>query len=331
MQSHDVRVDITGRIDLQGKLKTAATVHLPDEVDRPLTVMVGYPGGGYSRGYYDIRRLSGYSQAEHHVNRGAAFVACDHLGIGDSTPVDNFDLTIERMAAANHATASTVVERLRTGSLIEGVGPIEIEKVVGMGQSMGGCLLTVQQGLHRTFDGIAVLGYSCIGPSFPAPDGSRITFPPLPRNADLHAVGAKALSAPAAQTDLMRYCFHAADEDLELVEADMPSSPPSKSADGHDLPAWRVRMVPACAAMMMAEGAVAKEAAAIDVPVLVGCGEIDVVPDPWAEPSSYRRSRDVSVFVVPRMCHMHNFARTRELLWERLAHFAQSVAPHLKR
>jgi pimeloyl-ACP methyl ester carboxylesterase len=77
---------------------------------------------------------------------------------------------------------------------------------------------------------------------------------------------------------------------------------------------------------MMAEGAVAKEARAIDVPVLVGCGEIDVVPDPWAEPSSYRGSRDVSVFVVPRMCHMHNFARTRELLWERLAHFAQSVA-----
>src|SRR5206468_1938491 len=79
MQSHDVRVDITGRVDLEGELKTAATVHLPDVIDGPLTVLFGYPGGGYARGYYDIRRLRGYSQAEHHISRGFAFVACDHI------------------------------------------------------------------------------------------------------------------------------------------------------------------------------------------------------------------------------------------------------------
>ena len=33
-------------------------------------------------------------------------------------------------------------------------------------------------------------------------------------------------------------------------------------------------------------------------------------------------SRDVSVFVVERMAHMHNFAQTREMLWQRLERFA---------
>jgi pimeloyl-ACP methyl ester carboxylesterase len=317
MQSHDVRIDVTGGVDLEGELATAATIHLPDRIEGPLTILFGYPGGGYSRGYYDIRRLQGYSQAEHHANRGFAFVACDHLGIGDSSRVDIFDLTFERLAAANHLTATTIVDRLRTGSLIEGLAPLAIEKAVGMGQSMGGCLLAVQQGLHRTFDAIAILGYSCVSPSFPAPDGSRVTFPAPPRGADLRAFGLEALSAVAQRMDLIRYTFHAADEEPELLEADMPSSPGQAPAP------WRSGLAPACAASMMGEGVVAAEAAAIDVPVMVGCGEIDVVTDPWAEPSAFRGSRDVAIFVVPGMRHMHNFARTRHALWERIDRFAE--------
>ena len=316
MLSHDVRIDVTGRVGLEGTLETAATVHLPDRIDGALTVLIGYPGGGYSRGYYDIRRLPGYSQAKYHTDRGFAFVACDHLGIGDSSPVDNFELTYERMAAANHATASTVVERLRAGSLLKGIGPIEVNKMVGMGQSMGGCLITVQQALHHTFDAVAVLGYACVCPSFPAPDGSWVTFPAPPRGSDLRNVAEKALGAVASSAGLLRYSFHAADEEPELVEADM---------GGREVVPWRAGMAPACAVTMMAEGAVREEAAAIDVPVLVGCGEIDLVRDPWLEPSAFRGSRDVAVFVVPRMCHMHNFARTRELLWERISRFAQGV------
>jgi len=44
-----------------------------------------------------------------------------------------------------------------------------------------------------------------------------------------------------------------------------------------------------------------------------------------AEPTAYRSSSDVSVAVIPRMAHMHNFASTRELLWARIAAFAESV------
>lgn len=76
---------------------------------------------------------------------------------------------------------------------------------------------------------------------------------------------------------------------------------------------------------MMTPGAVADEAAAVDVPVLVACGERDVVPDPAAEPTAYRSSPDVQVDVVPRMAHMHNFAHTREQLWAAVESLARRV------
>jgi alpha-beta hydrolase superfamily lysophospholipase len=82
---------------------------------------------------------------------------------------------------------------------------------------------------------------------------------------------------------------------------------------------------------MMTEGAVAQEAEAIEVPVLVGCGERDVVPDPWAEPGAYRGTCDVMVKVVPRMAHMHNFARTRVLLWDAIERFAHGVSRRVER
>ena len=74
-------------------------------------------------------------------------------------------------------------------------------------------------------------------------------------------------------------------------------------------------------------GSVSREAAAIEVPVLVGSGERDVIPDPWAEPTAYRGSANVAVTVVPRMAHMHNFAHTRALLWDAIANFARRSRP----
>ena len=77
---------------------------------------------------------------------------------------------------------------------------------------------------------------------------------------------------------------------------------------------------------MVAPGAVAQEAAAITVPVLIASGERDVTPDPHAEPKAYRSSADISVYVCPRMAHMHNFAHTRALFWERIHTWGAGVA-----
>jgi len=333
MRSYDVAIDVTGRCDLSGQLRTVVTVHLPDDphqLEGPVTVLFGFPGGGYGRRYYDIRALPGYSQAEHHTAEGLVFVACDHLGVGDSTQPDMLALTYENLAAANHATVAAVVERLRAGTVAGGAPAVDVSTLVGMGQSMGGCLLTVQQANHGTFDGVAFLGWSGLHTNFPAKDGGRDTFPMPSRGTDLRPIADRVLGAVAPDEDQLRFCFHWPDEPPELMEVDLAAYRPfGDIVRGDDRTPWGSTSTPPCAVTMMTPGAVAAEAAAIEVPVLVGCGERDVVPDPWAEPTAYRASGDVSIFVTPRMAHMHNFADTRANLWRRISAFARSVPVRL--
>jgi pimeloyl-ACP methyl ester carboxylesterase len=332
MRSYDIKVDATAGTDLPDGLRTAATVHLPDRIDAPLPVLFGFPGGGFSRGYFDVQKLPGYSQAEYHTGNGFAFVACDHLLVGDSDQPDTFSLTYENLAAANHRATDSVVSGLVAGDLLAGVPPLGVTSVVGMGQSMGGCLLTVQQARHRTFDGVAFLGWSGIGTNFPAPDGSRIAYPMPPRGTDLRPIADEVLGVVAPDDSHYRFCFHWPDEEPELMEADLASYKPyTDVVRGDASTPWGSASIPACAVTMMTEGAVAQEAEAIEVPVLVGCGERDVVPDPWAEPGAYRGTCDVMVKVVPRMAHMHNFARTRVLLWDAIERFAHGVSRRVER
>lgn len=179
MRSFDLQIDITGRTELRGELSTAVTVHVPNELRSPTVVMFGFPGGGFGRHYFDVRALPTYSQAEYHTGMGHVFVACDHLHVGQSSHPDTFSLTYENLAAANHATSELVLSGLGQGTLVPEVPPVDVEKTVAMGQSMGGCLLTVQQARHRSFDGVAFLGWSGIFTNFPrrAVDGSRTRCP----------------------------------------------------------------------------------------------------------------------------------------------------------
>ncbi|MCX0272848.1 alpha/beta hydrolase [Nocardia zapadnayensis] len=300
------------------------TVHLPDRVDGPLPVLFGFPGGGFGRRYFDVQTLPGYSQAEYNTNHGFAFVACDHLYVGDSDQPDMFGLTYENLAAANHATVVAVLDGLSAGALIAGVPPIECVAAVGMGQSMGGCLLTVQQANHQTFDGVAFLGWSGIYTNFPAPDGSRVIHPMPPRGTDLRPIADQVLGTVGPDDDHFRFCFHWPDEEPLLMEADLATFRPyTGMVRGDASTPWGSATVPACAITMMTDGAVSAEAAAIDVPVLVAGGERDTLPDPWAEPTAYRGTRDITVKVVPCMAHMHNFARTRTEIWDAIEGFAR--------
>jgi len=319
VRRYDLMVDV--RTVAMDDAATAITVFLPDRLDasaRPVAAF-GFPGGGYARGYWDISHpgAQGYSQAEYHTARGWVFVACDHLGVGDSAHPAAELLTYETLAAANDATVRAVVSGLAAGSLVEGLPPVAIRSTIGMGQSMGGCLSIVAQGRHRTFDALAVLGFSAIHTQMPTPQGRRaLAFAGRGGEADL-------ASSTAALADTFRWAFHWEDVDPALVDADMSSGYPLR---GEDHPAWGSRTVPPSAVSMLSPGVVAAEAAAIDVPVLLASGERDVVPDPRAEPSAYASSNDITVVVVPAMAHMHNFAGTRRLLWERIHGWGEAVS-----
>jgi pimeloyl-ACP methyl ester carboxylesterase len=308
----DVRVDVSAAVGTGESLTAVATVYVPDDITEAVAFF-GFPGGGYNRQYYDLT-VGGdrsYSQAAYHVDNGFIFVTCDHLGVGESdTPTEPLELTA--VGRANAALADRVLGQLRDGTLADGLAPIEVRAAVAMGQSYGGLVLTQGQAAVPVFDGVAILGSSAIQTRAPWP-------------ADVTIEDMFALKAGNGLDHPMRPTFHFEDVPEQIVVEDMTKRPFAGSAA-----AWSTDLMPGGRAVIahnpLAAGIVAAEAATITVPVLVGVGEIDVVPDPRAEATAYAASPDITVVVVPRMGHMHNFATTREQLWDRLELWAETVA-----
>ncbi|MDO8364775.1 MAG: hypothetical protein Q7V88_17930 [Actinomycetota bacterium] len=344
-----VDIDVTEAAGLGESLHTRVTVTLPDAsaLADPPVACFAFPGGGYSRGYFALdvpdanadATLGG--QAAWHAQRGWAFVAVDHLCVGESAmPADPSLATFEIMAAANAATVERVTELLSTGALDASFPAMNGLTRIGIGQSMGGCLLVVQQGRHATFDGVGILGYSAIHTVLPMPPGTpAFQMDYLPRGTRLafdasqaraqevtQAANAAENEVPPTAADLpiTTWGFHMDDEPQDMVIADMVDYP--LRSRSRPFPQWGSMTIPPCAASMLSPGAVAPEAATITAPVLVAVGERDVVPDPRFEPKAYQRSSDITVVVVPDMAHMHNFASTRVQLWSRLHEWAEGIA-----
>jgi alpha-beta hydrolase superfamily lysophospholipase len=316
VQRVDMRVDVTRKTKIAGDLETMASVYFaPQHVSESPIVFFGFPGGGYSRGYYDIQwpGHTGYSQAEHHARNGHIFVACDHIGVGDSTvPEDLLGVSYEDVATINHLTTTAVLNRLAEGALTPDLPAVPDAIPLGMGQSMGGFILTLQQALHRSFAGIAILGWSAIETRVPAPPGK----PPWP--ADPSRV------TPEMRYEYFRWGFHYDDVPEQMVRADLEDWPLRRSA--RPFPNWASRTIPGDTTLFMSpNNYVAKYAAAIDVPIFLSMGERDVCPDPHAEPSAYRSATDITFWIQPRAGHMHNFAGTRVQLWDRIEAWADRV------
>jgi hypothetical protein len=305
----ELRVDVSAAAGTGERLTVAATVLLPDGLadapDEPRTVLAGFPGGGYNRRYYDlaIPGHEGYSQARYHLARGRVFVACDHLGVGDSDTPDR-PLDYDAVARANMAAARDILGRLREGRLAAGVPPVNVAASAALGQSFGGFLLIIGQAAEPLFDGIAVLGYSARDPQTPWP--AHLTLDDV-----LSLRGGNGGDHP------MRPWFHFDDVPGDIVLADMTkeagtlgSAAPWSTPANPGGPAVRPTRRPRDPAV------VAADAARIGVPVLAAAGEVDVVPDPWLEPAAYRGSPHVTTAVIARMAHMHNFASSRRELWD---------------
>ncbi len=327
----DLSIDVSEAVGLGEPLRAWATVMLPDPdaLADPPVVCFGFPGGGYRRGYFtfDMPGASGGGEAGWHVARGWVFVACDSLCVGESdTPTDAASVTFEHIAAANHAIVSEVLARLARGSLADGFPAVTDPVKLGIGQSMGGSFTIVQQGQHRTFDAIGVLGSSAIQTRLWMPPGVPVLsrrFVPRGSSALVaDELPVPAFAADAAGLPAIAAGFHYDDVPRGIVEADLIDFPFRRGV----MPVWGTAKTPLCAISLLSPGVVAPEAAVIDVPVLVGVGERDVVPDPHEEPRAYQRSPDVTVYICPRMAHMHNFASTREALWRRLHLWGSGIA-----
>jgi pimeloyl-ACP methyl ester carboxylesterase len=308
------------------------TVYVPAELSPAPTVVFLYPGAGYNRSYYDLHigGTDSYSQARFHAANGRIVVACDHLSIGQSSVPDDVDLlTVDDLAEANHLTASAVFEWLGESASQLG-GKIVPATAIGMGQSFGGYILTVQQGQFKTFDAVALLGWTNIQCSIPNPiDGGRIYVSGAERGAPpVEPVGDPRTPKPHqpqtwAYWQEWKHCFHYDDVPEWIIAADFGT--PDRDLSDVGIAYWRSTTTPACAAECTAPGPAAHEAAQIDTPVLIAAGERDVLPDLTREPAVYRSAPAVTVEEIPAMGHMHNFASTRTDLWNRLERWVRDV------
>ncbi len=315
LRRFEVAVDV-GDVTPWPDAHIVATVIVPDEPPggHPSRILaVCFPGGGYSRRYWDIDWPGGYSQAAFHASRGWTVVAIDHLGVGDSTVADESALPFEVLAAANDAAVRRIRAGLTTGTLVDGLEPVAADRVIALGQSMGGCVSIVMQATHRTCDALGVLGYSAIHTVLPSPSGGVEIDAVARGRTDREAIEAEADAIGGI--DVFSWAFHCEDVEPALLQADLEGGFPFRT---ESVPPWGSATIPPAAASMLSPGVVAAEAAAVDVPVFIGVGDRDVCPDPRREPAAYAASSDITVQIVPSMAHMHNFASTRAVLWERL-------------
>src|SRR4051794_25322123 len=150
----EITIDVSADLPFDEPAHVAASVHLPRaDGEAPRAVLVCWPGGSYSRAYWDMHvdGHEGYSFADHLTAEGFLVVAADHLGVGASSkPVDGDQVGFETMSAA----AASFVEQVRT-MLSSGSA-----RWTGGGLPRGASLPAVTQARHRSYDALALLGFT---------------------------------------------------------------------------------------------------------------------------------------------------------------------------
>ena len=340
MKTFELLIDVTDAANLGEDAFICATVQFPDSAKASSSQVVCFakPGAGFSRKYFtiDLPGPARGSQAEWHTANGWIFIAIDHLGVGESScHHDPARLTAERVAAANHAAEQEILTKLIEGELSDGFPAVSQPVVIGIGQSMGGFLTVFQQGRYHDYDGIGILGFSAVNNHPPTPPGEQpvIAAWRVPRGDDnksavllnkkqFSTAFRKFNNADPQPTDVLvnrsakgNQWFYYYEDVLQHLE---------QYTTRENMP-WLSSTIPGLISSVMTPGLIAPEAAAIDVPVLMAAGERDVVVDPKGEPGAYLSSNSVDTFVCPRMAHMHNFAGTRTLFWQRIHNWGEWV------
>jgi hypothetical protein len=325
ISANDVTFDVsavlpTGAIEDHAEI-TATVVADPEAIDDSPTVVVAIPGGTYRRRYWDMHPpgRSGYSKAEYLAQEGLVFIAIDYLGGGDSTrPADGDFIGLEVQADAAHLALLEAQHRLRERTLVDELGPIPGATFVGIGQSLGGFITMIQQGKYADFPAIGIFGASplLIAGTREQPDWDSMSIDErrqwiIDANARQSGTTGGLPMYHGAPRDQFRGIFHVPDVDDDLVRYDEEHChtliPRYSGVDG------------------MTPGFAKPFADCITSPVFLAFGQYDVSANPHREPMGYPSSADITVVQIPNMAHMHNFADTRMLLWNRFLAWLPAV------
>lgn len=315
IRSGDVRVALD--LDGLGRTEMAARVVAPAVPTADAPVLFCVPGMSYGKEYWDLPS-HGYSFAHAAAAAGHVVVAVDNVGTGASArPEDSGAVTLAAMAGANAALAEEVAARLAGGDLLDGLPPLPAPRLVGIGHSLGGCLVLLQQAEARSFGRIAVLGFS---------------NQPLEGIYEDHAREAQLTDSERfawATEHLPPKLWGSPWEELEPY-FELPRENFADLFYAPGIPAEAIAVDTALATSVPRVAAIettiprvsAAAAAAIDVPVLLAYGAVDLSPDPAAEPATYPAAPAVELIALGNSAHCHNLSADREALWARLLDWA---------
>ena len=315
----ELRIDVSA-VAPSGVRQCTVEVFVPAAVpaEGPVIVAFCLPGGYSSRGYFDLRVPPGHpscSMARHLADRGLVVVTGDLPGIGGSdVPDDPFTLTPDVLADVEAAVTTTVLDRLATGALVDGLGPVPGAVPVGVGHSAGALLTVYEQARHRPFAALALLGFSGRGLVGHLTDAER-------------AVAGDPAAARGALPRLVQERFGSARPEPPTAPSSIFSGGPEPDAAKAAVRETRAPLLALLGRTAMLPGASAPELAAVDVPVLLGVGDADITGDPRAIPADFPLATDITLFVLAGSGHAHNIAARRTELWDRIADWAGRQRP----
>lgn len=267
-------------------------------------VVVCVHGGTYDKRYYDaqIPGRAGYSMAEHFARHGAIVVALDYLGISDSSrPPNMAGADRHVMAAAQNAAANDVFARLSAGTLDKAVPALPHIRRIGLAHSMGVMLTITQQAAHRTYEQVALLGYSVRGVELQR--AKLATQPPVRSEAE-------ELAFTLVQRERLRPEYYLEDVPADVIAGDEAATAPAPRA---------------ISAQAQTAGVVLADAGKITAPVFYALGERDISPNPHAEPGTFTSCNDLTFHIVKGSAHCQNLANTRVACWDRTLAWIDSV------
>jgi hypothetical protein len=192
---------------------------------------------------------------------------------------------------------------------------------VGAGHSLGGLICVVTQALHQTYDGVATLGYT---------HGTKDVL----EETEMGGFSEPEAPRRAAEEQTKAFFGGTWDQGYGVAPREpnhswlyAPSVPPEViTADDRTVAAWpRQAYVEA-----LLPGHTPRYAAAVTAPVLVAFGDRDIPAHPRDDAGFYTAAADITVLTLPDSAHCHNFASSRQLLWDRLGLWAQGVGSYLR-
>jgi pimeloyl-ACP methyl ester carboxylesterase len=311
-----VTVDLGGGAPA-GCGRIATDLFVPDQVRASPLLWCCVPGGGMSRAYFDLAVPGAtdlYSMARFAAERGHYVLTIDPPGVGESdAPIDGYQLTPQCVADVLDLVVSDVLDRLSLGK-VKGVPAGAHPTALGVGHSAGAFLVAYQQARHRTFGGLALLGFSNSG------------LPSVLTSEEAAFVG-RPEELAAALPELVRARFGtplpegtSAESDMLLVGAHSSEAKAAAARAGS-------RLLALVGLTCLVPGSIRPELDRIDVPTFVAVGEHDIAGPAAALPGQLPACRDLTLLTLAGIGHNHNVTDSRLELWDRLERWATSLRP----